>query len=57
MSRKALLIILALLLVFAVSLSGCSQQVMSPSVVSNPKDQEVVEDKNENGVEEQGEIT
>lgn len=58
MSKKTLLIILALLLVFTASLAGCSKQGMSPAVVTNPEDQEVVEDKDksENGIEEQGEI-
>ncbi|QOY36467.1 SH3 domain-containing protein [Anaerobacillus isosaccharinicus] len=54
MSKKALLNIF-LLLLFTISLVGCSKQVTLPAEVSNPEDQKVVMD-NENGVEEQDEI-
>lgn len=60
MSKKGLLSMLALILVFTISLVGCgSNQVTSPAETSNPKGEEVQGDKGENvnGGEEQGEGT
>ncbi|WP_185806792.1 SH3 domain-containing protein [Bacillus sp. HMF5848] len=59
MSRKTFISILALLLVFSISLVGCSnQESMSPAEDSEPKDSEVVQHngENEEGIEEQSDI-
>ncbi|MFA9556704.1 SH3 domain-containing protein [Evansella sp. AB-rgal1] len=59
MSKKALFM-LALLLVFTISLIGCSNETTSPPEDNNLNDQEELEDNdkiNENGIEEQEEST
>ncbi|MCD8509522.1 MAG: SH3 domain-containing protein [Bacillus sp. (in: Bacteria)] len=58
MTKKALVSILALLLVFTISLVGCSNETTSPAEENDPTDEETSEDNtNENGVEEQDEST